>query len=232
MHRLKILGFALMAVFALSAIASATASALPEVLNEAAEQASQKFTGTSGATELIKLNGKKVECAASTAEGLIEKGKPLGLFHIHFTNCKGLAGASCTGEGDKEKEILVLGTFHIVYDKLTSEGSLGAAILFLIPRFHFTCTLFTVKVLILVQGELLCLIKPINTFAKHFEVICSQVSTEKPGDPAETVYWNDKGEAVNIPNGLLGEENTEAFEMSAELGEGLILTEVNVEIMA
>jgi len=230
MQRLKVLGLALMAVFALSAIASATASALPEVLNEKKEQAAQKFTGTSGVTELVKLNGKKVECEASTAEGEIEKGKPLGLFHIHFTGCKGLLGAACTGEGDKEKEILVLGTFHIVYDKLASEGSLGAAILFLVPRFHFTCTVVGVKVLVLVQGEVLCLIKPINTFAKHFEIVCE--GGKEKGDPGETTYWNDNGEAVDVKNGLLAEENTGAFEMSSEVGSGLILTEVNVEIMA
>jgi len=230
MQRLKILGLTLMAVFALSAIASTTASAaLPSILNEKKEEVAPSFTGNSGGTEFVKLNGKKIECTASTAEGLFEKGKPLGLFHIHFTGCSGLAGATCTGEGDKEKEILVLGTFHIVYDKLLNEGSLGAAILFLIPRFHFTCTLLGVKVLILVQGQVLCLIKPINAFAKHFEVDCEQSAK---GDPLETTYWNDAGEPFDIKNGLLGEENTGEFEMSSEVGTGLILTEANVEIMA
>jgi len=231
MQRLKIIGLTLMATFALSAVVSVTAvAALPSVLNEKKEESAQKFTGESGSTEFIKLNGKKIECKASTVEGASEAKKPLGLFHVHFTGCGGLAGAACTGEGDKEKEILILGTFHIVYDKLASEGSLGAAILFLIPRTHFTCTLIGVKVLILLEGQLLCLIKPINTFAKHFEIVCEQ--GKENGDPGETTYWNDKEEAVDIKNGLLVEENTGAFEMASKLGSILILTSENVEIMA
>jgi len=228
-YRLKILGLALMSVLALSVIASATASAaLPRVLNEVGEEVAPKFEGTSGATEFAKLNKKTFICAASTAEGQFEKGKPLGLFHIHFTGCTISSGA-CTGEGDGEKEILVLGTFHIVYDKLLSEGSLGAAILFLIPRFHYTCTVTGLKILMLVQGEVLCLLKSINTFAKHFEVVCEQ---KEVGDPGEATYWNDEGKAINIKEGLLGEENTGKFEMSSESGAGLILTTENVEIMA
>jgi len=230
MQRLKILSFVIITVVTLSAIVSATAFALPEVLDEKKEQAAQNFIGESGTLDLAKLNMKKFECTASTSEGHIEKGKPLGLFHIHFTGCSGLSGMSCTGEGDKEKEILILGTFHIIYDKLASEGSLGAAILFLIPRFHFTCSLLGAKVLMLIQGEVLCLIKPINTFAKHLEVVC-EAGKEK-GDPGETTYWNDKSEAIDVKNGLLGEENTGEFEMMSLVGSGLILTEVNVEIMA
>jgi len=228
-HRLKILGLALMSVLALSVIASATASAaLPTVLNEGGEVAAPKFEGTSGETEFAKLNKKAVNCTASTAEGQFEKGKPLGLFHIHFTGCTS-GGGACTGEGDVEKQILVLGTFHIVYDKLLSEGSLGAAILFLIPRFHFTCIVAGLKVLILVQGEVLCLLKPINMLAKHFEVVCEQ---KEKGDPGEATYWNDEGKAIDIKEGLLGEENTGKFEMSSESGTGLILTAESVEIMA
>ena len=236
MQRFKIVGLALMAVFALGAVVSATASALPTLLEKNKKPVSviEKFTGESGKTNLVKLNGKEVECATSTSEGQFEKESVLGPFHITFSNCtakEGIITAKCTGAGDKTAGvILVLGEAHLVYDVLTP--TLGAAVLFLIPQFHFTCEAFGVKKLILVKGEVLCLIKPINTLAKHFEIKCEQ----SKGDPLETKYWNEAGTEVNTLNGLLASESAstteEKFEMSGEEGSGLILTELEVEIMA
>ena len=128
----------------------------------------------------------------------------------------------------------MLGEAHLVYDTL--KPVLGAAVLFLIPQFHFTCgPVLGVNILILIKGSVLCLIKPIEKLTKHFEIVCEQ-GKPKSGDPTETVYWNDKGEEVNIKEGFLGSESTEKagekFEMSAVLGTGLILTELEVNIMA
>jgi hypothetical protein len=229
-QRFKVLGLALMTVFALSAIVSAAASAeLPVILNNKKEVAGAvKFTGNNTTkTELVKLNGLKVECSGNTDEGEFEAKKPLGLFHIKFTGCKGLVNlVTCTGLGDTSGTILVLGTFHIVYDKLGTGEALGAAVLFLLEEVHFSCSLTLVRV----KGEVLCLISPINKLAKKAKVTCEQSG----GDPKEVVYWNAAGSEVNIKEGLLASENMGAFEMSAEGGSGEIETTSaeEVEIMA
>ena len=244
MQRLRILCFALLTMFALSAIASATASALPTLLNSSGELilVVEKYTGESGLTEFWKLNGNVIKCLKSTATGQFDADSVLGLFHINFKECKGTVSgisAPCTGENDVKEEVLVLGEAHLVYDTL--KPVLGAAVLFLIPQFHFTCgPVLGINVLILVRGSVLCLIKPIEKLTKHFEIVCEQ-GKPKNGDPGETRYWADPKEGKeakeeNIAEGLLGSESTEKagekFEMSAELGTGLILTELEVIIMA
>ena len=228
MQRFKILGLVLMAVFALSAVVSATASAeLPVILTKAKVVAGAvKFKGTNTTTtKLVKLNGSEVSCSGNTVEGEFEAKKPLGLFHIHFTGCKGPLATTCTGLSDAAGTILALGTIHIVYDKLGTGTELGAAVLFLIELLHFSCSI----VLILVKGELLCLITPINKLATVFTTKCEQ---EKAGDPKEVVYWNDEGKEVNIKEGLLASESDGTFEMSSQVGEGAITTAEEVEIMA
>ncbi len=227
MQRLKILGVALMAVFMLGAFVSATASARVEVLPEGKEET---WKGESGKGTLEVLKGNKVTCAKDKSEGTIEATKPLGLFHITFEGCKGPLETVCTGLGDKNAgEVLVLGTYHFVFDKLGAKLSeAGVGVLFLLELLHFTCGEGIFAVLILVKGEVLCLIKPVNTLAKHFEIVCEQ----KEGDPKETVYWNEEGKEVKMgEEGLLTAENDKTFVMSGELTTALILTPNNIEIM-
>ncbi|HEY2142010.1 MAG TPA: hypothetical protein VGG98_08120 [Solirubrobacteraceae bacterium] len=223
MQRLKILGLALVAVFALSAVASvATASAEVKILPEVAE----KYTGESGEGTLSSLSGTTVTCKKDTSEGEFEAKKPLGLFHITFKECTGPFNATCTGLGEASGVILVLGTAHLVFDKLGAKLSeAGVGVLFLLEPVHFTC----LGILIKVKGEVLCLIKPVNVKAKHFEIVCEQKSA---GDPAETVYWNEAGTEVKMgENGLLTEENDEKPTMSSEKTTALILTTKEIEIM-
>lgn len=224
MQRLKILGLALIAAFALGAVVSAAASAEVKVLPEEAVT----FKGlTAKTTTLEKLNGKNVTCGETHAEGEIEAKKPLGLFHIHFLKCKGLGLLPCTGLGDKEEQILVLGTFHLVFDTLVA-GNLtqaGVGVLFLLEHVHFTCGGL---ILVLVLGEVLCLIKPVNIKAKKSTIACEQ----NKGDPGEIVYWNEAGTEVKMGlNALLASEDDKTYEMAGELGEGEIETAKEVEIM-
>ena len=196
---------------------------LPVILNAKKEVAGAiKFSGTNKEAKFVKLNGNEIKCTGSTTEGELEAKKPLGLFHIKFTGCTGPAGVACTGLGDKEKEILVLGTLHIVYDAITP--TLGAAALFLLETAHFTCLV----TLIQIKGEVLCLISPINSLVKAAKVVCEQ----EKGDPKEVRYWNDKGEEVNVKEGLLASENEKASEMTGEGGESEITFSEEVEIMA
>jgi hypothetical protein len=234
MHRLKVFFVALMGVVVLSGFVSAMASAaLPVILNKAKEVAGAvTFSGATVLTTKLAILGSslQVECGETKSEGEFEAKKPLGPFHIHFTKCKTNLGGVCTGLGDETGSILVLGIAHIVYDTLTP--ALGAAVLFLIePTVHFSCTVAGITELILVKGENLCLITPINSLATTFTVKCEATSTA--GDPKEVVYWNEAGTEVNIKEGLLSSKNDgTSFEMSSESGSGSFTTATEVEIMA
>lgn len=224
MQRLKILGLALVAVFALSAVVSATAFALPVVLPEPEE----KWTGESGKSLLETLGGARIKCVKDKSEGTIEAKKPLGLFHITFEECKGEKGGfsgTCTGLGDKPGQILALGKYHLVNDKLGTPPGVG--ILFLLEHVHFICTII-IEVLVLVLGEVLCLIKPVNEKVKHFEIVCEQ----SKGDPLETVYWDENDKEVKMGlEGLKASLDDKTYEMSGQEGTALILTTNNIEIM-
>jgi hypothetical protein len=236
MQRLKTVVLALSALCVVAALTASSAFAtLPQLLTAAgALVEKESFTGESGKTALVTLKLSEVTCAKSTAEGeLIENTSAkgfLGPFHITFKECTSktaLGTATCTGASDTSGVILTLGEAHLVYDSLTT---LGVGVLFLISLFHFTCTLFGVNELVLVEGSVICLIKPINTLAKHFEIICEEILKEnKPtGDPKEPTYWNGSG--VEQKTSLLTNVGETSFESSAENGTGLILTTLEVKI--
>lgn len=233
MQRLKLLGLALMAVFAVAVVTSASAFASsPQPLNAAGkEPAATKFSGhTTTTTTLSILEGfAETKCPEILIEG--ELSPRLGPFHLHWHKCTTNLGGTCTGLGDESGLILALGTAHLVWDALGTGAELGAAILFLLEHVHFTCVILGSEHLVLVLGEVLCLITPTNALAKTFTVKCEKGA--KAGDPKETMYWNEAGTLVEIPEGLLSSENEGvSYKMSAENGSAEAETSENVEIMA
>jgi hypothetical protein len=229
MQRLKVLVLALFALFALGVVMAGAASAeLPQLLTAGGVKVtSEKYTGTSGETKLTD-GTETVSCKTSTSEGELKnettaKGY-LGPVHVNFKECTSktfIGNATCTGEGDTSGNILFLGETHLVYDSLTT---LGVAVLFLIPRFHFTCSLFGVNELLLVEGSLVCLIKPPGTLAKHFEVVCEATG----GTQKETKYWNGAG--VEQTASLKTSKGEGEFTESSQAGTGLILFTNEVKI--
>ncbi len=223
MQRLKIVGVVLMAVFALSAVVSATASAAVVILPEVAES----WKGESGKSSLEVLKGASIiSCAKSKSEGTFEATKPLGSFHIDLEGCKASI-AACTGLGEAKEVLLSLGTFHLVFDKLAAKLSEnGVGILFLIEPTHYEC----LGKLFVVSGQMLCLIKPVEKLAKHFEIVCEK--GKESGDPGETTYWNEEGKEVKMGEELLlTSENEKPGVMSGENTTALILTEKEILIM-
>lgn len=150
----------------------------------------------------------------------------LGPFHFHWHKCATNLGGTCTGLGDESGLTLALGTWHLVFDSLEP---LAAAILLLFEHVHFACTVLGQTHLILVLGEMLCLITPTNTLTKKFKIKCEKGASA--GDPTETMYWNEAGTLVEI-TGLLTSENEGAtYKMSAESGELEVEASEEVEIM-
>lgn len=226
MKLFKAIGLTLVAVFAIAAISSATAFALPALLNSEKKEVKTKVTSNEEkVTELQTLGaGTKVECKSQKSESEITG--ETGPFHIEFKGCTakigGITAGTCTGTGDASGVILTLGKADLVFDSLTT---LGVAVLFLLePATAFSCkSIITVNES--VTGDVLCLISPINTLSTSSTLKCEQSS----GDPKETTYWNAKGEPVKAE--LLTSENGGTPVDSAEGGEVKLANSPSAEIM-
>lgn len=233
MQRVKLLGLTVMTALALSALAAGTAFGAVGILSKTGQTVlGFKFSGTSKKETLFTiLKGFGVtKCAEVETEGEQEGTGLLGSFHLHWKGCTTNLGGTCTGLSDAAGTLLGLGTWHLVFDKLSSEGSLGVAILLLIEQFHFTCEGgFVPKTLVLVSGQSLCLI-PINVLSTKLAITCEK-GREK-GDPGETVYWNESGTKVEMgEGGLLASENEGAQTMAALEGSIETTTSEEIEIM-
>lgn len=105
MLRIRIIGLALVAAFALSAVAVASASAaLPELTKPGTmEKVEGEITGkASGATKLETAGGKIVECTAATsAKGKSVNTKETEGTVITFTGCSSPGAGACTSESAK-----------------------------------------------------------------------------------------------------------------------------------
>jgi hypothetical protein len=174
MRRFKLLGLALVAVFATAAAISASAFAV-EPVNLPESALTRTWTGEAeGVPEFVSETPKvgealTVKCQKATAEGTEEPKKALGLFHIHFVECEEpVLKVKCTDlNHTTEGTILALGTWHLVFDKEKGKEfkELTTAVLFLVELVHFSCgPLF----LAVVKGEVLCLhLKPTEKAFTH-----------------------------------------------------------------
>lgn len=230
MRSFKLFGAALGALFAVAAVMSTSAFALPTVLIGNSEQLIT-YADTSTGQTVLETVGTLVRCGKAFSEGTLEASKPLGPFHIHFKECKGEAGggsASCTGEGEESGVILVLGSDHLVYDTLkTSLSEAGVAILFLVGAVKFSCASGLINVEVRLGGMVLCLISNPIALTKIFEFHCKAVAA---GKPEESKYYNAAGTLVPIGTllfSLNGGTPTEAV----EVGSGLIEFSEDVLIM-
>jgi hypothetical protein len=203
MHRLKILGLALMAMFALAAVVQATANAANMTLPEFVTRTG--WTGTSKAGKLTTASGNEIKCTAGTNEGTMEASKKLGTFTIDFTHCtseKPLAGVACSSTGDAAETILTHGSWHLVLN--TISGTDHHLIWFLLEPLVVKCSVFEFKI----SGTLLGLITPANTLTKVYQI---QVNVTN-GRQEDTGFENDSGELVDAALIANGEA---AFEESA-----------------
>jgi hypothetical protein len=217
---------------ALTATVSATAfGASPTLLNSTGEQSLLLITGLSTvASELQKLGGSKIICPEVHFRFHQEPNSNLGTFHFDFLKCEEpTLKAKCTGLGEATAgEILVLGTYHLVYDGLSP---LGSAALMLINEVHFACSIVLLKV----KGEVLCLVSMAAMKSSKLKLECTQTG----GDPGEVKYWKtSEGAVTEIPNGLLASESDGEFKDAGEKasGEGTITNDTGAveeaELMA
>jgi len=181
MKALRLLGL-LVGVFAVMSVMASPAFALPEGLPK------QTLTGKNVGNATIETGaGSQIICEEASGE-LTPSNNALGLFHVHFLKCGTNLGGTCTGLGDTSG-ILVLGEYHIVWDKLAP--TLGVAILFLIEHVHWTCNPLGINTLLLALGSVICLILTPTISSVTHEFHCTRTATK--GEQEELHYWNDAG---------------------------------------
>lgn len=214
MKRFRLIGVALVAVFALGAVLSASAFALPEFLI-GGEGKPGSYTGKNVGNAILENSaGTQVTCtAAKGAGGFVSDNA--GTFKISFEKCKS-GSIACKGAGDGTEIILSEGSFNEVFDTLGTGVTLGVATLFLPHETSFECTGFAVSK---VKGDVLCLVTTPLTSSTSHTFACKGVAK---GKAAEKSYFNDSGTAVTVQ--LLSSLNGAAFSESNEQAEGTVET--------
>jgi hypothetical protein len=216
MKRFRLMGLAVLALFALAtAVASTTSAFLLENLPEKARTITDK---SNGPTLLETVGGTAVECTSAPSTETEENFKPpSGAFHIGFSGCtskKPVNGLKCTGTGDSAGSILALGSWNLVFDKNPGTTILVTAMLFLLTPLKFVCgaEIVTVEV----KGSVLCLHLNPTVSTKTHEFHCVQTK----GSQEETRWWNTNG--TEGTSQLLTAVNGGAFEQSGQQGLGIV----------
>jgi hypothetical protein len=110
MKRIKIIGLALVAVFAISAVAAASASAEPEFKpKNSAFPVKFSSSSTTNKTKLETEAGRKVECTGLNSSGELTAARKAGSIVVHFTKCKAILGGltpACKTTGAAAEEII------------------------------------------------------------------------------------------------------------------------------
>ena len=167
MQRFRIIGLAILAIFAIGAVASATASAEElRLLPLGTATNPVKFNVSSGAGKLGSAVAE-VKCKKDTGTGETTSAR-LGKFRVTFEECKSTATGepACRGLSDLPGNITAEGEFHLRRLLGTEAEQKHIVVFFLLKEVHFSCSIVLVKVTGCVAG----LIKPINTLAKELEI--------------------------------------------------------------
>lgn len=231
MKRIRLLGVALMAVFALGAIAAITASAeVTLILPEKGVTVKSK----SGKGTLLTVGGSQVICQKDKGESSFTTGN-LGTFKVDFEECKAkvpiIGSAPCTGTGEPKEVILLVGEVHYLL-ALLMEGKpkeekaskLVAALAFLFET-HFTCEALGQKQLILVKGCAAANAEPIEKLTKLTKDVFKEWSSGESS--ILLILPENTTKEVNCLTET--SVNGGAFELSAETG--TVENETNVEVL-
>lgn len=213
MRRFAVVGAALLAVLALTAIAASSAlAALPEFL----PGSGVTITGTSGKGALQIKGGGTIKCEKDVPLGEINGAKTAAI-DVHFEGCKAI-GFAANSVGDAAGVILVKGTGTLCYlSKAAKTVGLSVEVS---PTLQIEVP--TAKQKIEVKGTIIGEAKPVNSSKTTGEV----VFTQKEGVPGI-----EKCEGVAAPVLLAKEAEKEFKPAGEETTEALTFSKA-VELMA
>jgi hypothetical protein len=209
MRSFKIVGAALMALLAVTAVATATASAaLPEIL-----PGSGTFTATSGAGTLETTAKEKITCKSDTSKGTITNVKE-GTFEVDFKECTAL-GFAANSLGDPAQTILVTGTLLLCY---INRATKDVGVVIHLPTAGIHIEVPSLGALILVTGWVIGLIEPVNSkktgpFTLSFKQAAGKQEFTKCEGGATEVLKSSKNEGAAVES---GEETIETVTFAAE----------------
>jgi len=174
--RLVTMVVALVAVFAMSVVGSATASAktlMPEIVNKEGKfPAKTGFKSTSGASEFETKAGHVIKCTADSDTGKLT-GASSDESTITFTGCstKVIVTLKCNSEGAKEGEIVLKVTSELVWLNKTEESEPGEDLSLPSGGLTIKCTsLETLKV----KGSTVCPISGFKALSATGTITCEQ----------------------------------------------------------
>jgi hypothetical protein len=145
--RFRLLGLVVLAIFALGAVASATASAetLPEMIPT--PKAKDTFTSkVEGASHLEGSLGSEIVCSAAANTGEFTSAKK-GEMTVTFTGCKDNKKVACNTQGAAKEKIILESGFQVVAVLLANVLLFG--ILLIVPALLLKIECGLVQVLLL-----------------------------------------------------------------------------------
>jgi hypothetical protein len=212
MQRLKLLGLALIAVFALGAAAASVASA----------GTTFNFASTAGEKTRLETTGKeKIECTSVSGSGKATSDE-LGTVTFNFIGCEEPSlKVKCTGLSNTTTgEITVTGEYHFRY--LLPEPNSGVQLVILINHVHFSCSIALFLVLGCVSSMDLEKSKGggnleetlITSYFVNFlqENGVQKPNTIDPGEPMTSCTLKTmKGTGAEVESGQLGSGTVNEF---------------------
>ncbi len=186
--RIRTLGLALVAVFAMGAFASVAASAttLPELVNSKKEPLAKgtRITSRSGKTTLETKSGEKITCEKDKNTGEVT-GEKTDKSEITFEGCTAF-GLPCDTSG---KVIVIHVTSKLAY--INEKEKKVGLVLALETEPTITCGgIEKLKV----RGDTICPLTPVNTLTKVFTLTCK--GTKGVQEPTE---YEEGGKKVKPP---------------------------------
>jgi hypothetical protein len=228
MARIRLIGLAVLAVFCMSAVGAAAASASEgELVNkEGNALVKNKFTVTSGQGTLETAAGTKIICKKDTGHGIVTS-KTGGELTVLFSGCTS-GGLSCKGGKDEEGEAPA-GSIYVLLGILVKPSKNGERLILLTihkpgtleaGELEIVCTGVKIKV----KGSLLTFNNfPVGKLSKDYNFVFKQ----KKGIQEPDEYENEAKE--KIKNHLEATVEGLAFEKAGEEGTDLVLFEEEVQ---
>ncbi|MFI5091352.1 MAG: hypothetical protein ACHP7P_15020 [Terriglobales bacterium] len=221
MRQLKVLGVALVAIFALS-ITATSAFALPDAhlaLGEAYPLHLNFADNGKTPIEFQSTGGGKLSGKGLLVLFLSSELSALGRYEALFLNF-GISKESCNSEGDKTGEVLTTGDYHIVWLTLVSDPAkaltIGVAFLVL-PDVVIKCG----KLEITLAGCVLGSIEGEN--AADVTKVTDKLESDKKGKNLLTKYYNNEGKLVGCTFFSQFGKGLEFLQSSVAVGEPIPL---------
>lgn len=239
MQRLRLMGLALMAIFALGAIASTAALAEeggnPSILPTPTEKEPATFTSETVKTSTLETTKKlKIECTKATNKGEFTSNRK-GKVEVDFTGCKSeekKVAVACNTEGDANETILLAkaNTGLLLVDVLL-ESKLRLGIVFKLEKeIIIKCNLLKDEVKGSVIGEFDFEKEPTTEEklikTKHYKVLFHQTNGEQALTTCDLAKEDCNGKTFKLEADLSG---VGLFELAGEEAEVLILSEKEYE---